>query len=113
MSSGRNNGPCCGSARRQELEHTPSAHLRAATGRKLAATGGDGAAGGDVVLQACAGVHSLRGVPTRVVGGPGGAGGRSGRRGATGEDVVLRVPVRRPHRLAVSSLLLVLAREEL
>lgn len=62
-------------------------------GRYIAASGGDGAPGGNVVLVASAHLNELRGVPRHAKAGRGGPGGKNGRTGAVGKDVVVRVPV--------------------
>src|SRR5215210_437776 len=57
--------------------------------------GGDGGPGGDVVLVADADLRDLSGYRRRqwFKAGKGGGGGGSGKHGASGEDVVLRLPV--------------------
>jgi len=64
------------------------------TGRRLAASGGNGADGGDVILRAARDARGLRGLPRVARGGSGGHGRPNNRRGAQGETRVYHVPVR-------------------
>lgn len=62
-------------------------------GRHAVADGGNGGAGGDVVVVASAEVKGLSGIPKTVRAKQGGQGGSNRSSGRTGEDTIIRVPV--------------------
>ncbi|GFR46317.1 hypothetical protein Agub_g7882, partial [Astrephomene gubernaculifera] len=61
--------------------------------RHLAAIGGTGGPGGDVIVRASRHVSSLYGISTVLVAGRGGAGGTGGQTGVRGPDRVIEVPM--------------------
>lgn len=64
-----------------------------AAGRNLAALGGNGGPGGDVLVRASRDAPGLHGIMTSVTGGRGGPGGAGGQSGGRGVDRVVEVPL--------------------